>query len=50
VNDFMIIALSVIVAMAWFWHEKPGLKRTLARTWPVSRGKTGAKPGITTPL
>lgn len=45
----MIIALVVIVAMALFWHEKPALKRTPARTWPAFRGKKGAKLRLAKP-
>jgi len=48
-NVFLIIALVCIIALAWLWPRKPGLKRTTARTWPAARGKMGAKPKLTTP-
>ncbi len=46
-NVFVIIGLVCFVAIAWFWLKKPALKGTPARTWPASRGKTGAKPKLT---
>jgi hypothetical protein len=48
-NVFVIIALVCIVALAWLWPRKSGLKRTTVRNWPAARGKMGAKPKLTTP-
>jgi hypothetical protein len=46
-NVIIIIALVCFVALAWFWHNKPGLKGVPARSWPAARGKAGAKPKLT---
>jgi hypothetical protein len=48
-NVFVITALIGLVLLAWLWSEKSDLKRTTARTWLASRGKTVAKPKLATP-
>jgi hypothetical protein len=42
---FIIISLAGMVGLAWLWLKRPSLKGT-SRTWPTSRGKTGAKPKV----
>jgi hypothetical protein len=46
-NVFMIIIAVCIVAIAWFWHNKPVRKGAPARTWPAGRGKMGVNSKIT---
>jgi len=46
-NVFIIITVVCIVAIAWFWHNQPARKGAPARTWPVGRGKMGAKSKLT---
>jgi len=50
-NVFIIIAVVCIVGLVWLWRRNPGLKGpgTPARTWPASRGKSGAKPKLAQP-
>jgi hypothetical protein len=48
-NVFVIIAVVGLVVLAWLWSKKSDLKRTTARTWPASRGKTVAKSKLAPP-